>query len=40
MLRFFAGRLVRLVGVLIAITIASFLFMHAIPGDPVTLRLG
>ncbi|HTD33304.1 MAG TPA: ABC transporter permease, partial [Candidatus Elarobacter sp.] len=40
MLRFFAGRLVRLVGVLVAITVASFLFMHAIPGDPVTLRLG
>ena len=26
--------------VLVAITIASFAFMHAIPGDPVTLRLG
>jgi peptide/nickel transport system permease protein len=40
MLPFFAGRLVRLVGVLLAITVASFLFMHAIPGDPVMLRLG
>ena len=40
MLRFLADRLVRLVLVLIAITIVSFLFMHAIPGDPVALRLG
>ena len=40
MLRFFVDRLVRLVLVLVAITVASFLFMHAIPGDPVALRLG
>ena len=40
MLRFFVDRLVRLVLVLIAITVVSFLFMHAIPGDPVILRLG
>ena len=40
MLRFFVDRLVRLAFVLLAITIASFLFMHAIPGDPVALRLG
>ena len=40
MLRFLAERLVRLVAVLIAITVVSFLFMHAIPGDPVALRLG
>ncbi|MEA2687687.1 MAG: peptide/nickel transport system permease protein [Candidatus Eremiobacteraeota bacterium] len=40
MLRFVADRLVRLVLVLIAITIVSFLFMHAIPGDPIALRLG
>jgi peptide/nickel transport system permease protein len=40
MLRFFVDRLVRLALVLIAITVVSFLFMHAIPGDPVTLRLG
>jgi peptide/nickel transport system permease protein len=26
--------------VLVAITVASFAFVHAIPGDPVTLRLG
>ena len=31
---------VRLVCVLLAITVVSFLFMHAIPGDPVALRLG
>jgi len=40
MLRFFVDRLARLVLVLIAITVVSFLFMHAIPGDPVILRLG
>lgn len=40
MLRFLAERLVRLVAVLFAITVVSFLFMQAIPGDPVTLRLG
>ena len=40
MLRFLADRLVRLVVVLLAITVVSFLFMHAIPGDPVALRLG
>ena len=40
MLRFLAERLVRLVLVLVAITVVSFAFMHAIPGDPVTLRLG
>jgi len=39
-LRFLADRLVRLVVVLLAITVVSFLFMHAIPGDPVALRLG
>jgi ABC-type dipeptide/oligopeptide/nickel transport system permease component len=37
---FFLRRLVRLVGVLAAITLASFAFMQAIPGDPVLLRLG
>ena len=40
MLRFVVERLVRLVLVLLAITVASFLFMHAIPGDPIALRLG
>src|SRR6202163_2704936 len=40
MLRFFVDRLVRLLLVLVAITVVSLLFMHAIPGDPVTLRLG
>ena len=40
MLRFLVDRLVRLVLVLFAITVVSFLFMHAIPGDPVALRLG
>jgi peptide/nickel transport system permease protein len=37
---FLVRRLVRLVGVLAAITLLSFAFMQAIPGDPVTLRLG
>jgi peptide/nickel transport system permease protein len=40
MARFLVDRLVRLVLVLFAITVVSFLFMHAIPGDPVALRLG
>jgi peptide/nickel transport system permease protein len=40
MLRFLVDRLIRLVLVLIAITVVSFLFMHAIPGDPIALRLG
>jgi peptide/nickel transport system permease protein len=33
-------RAVRLVLVLLGITVVSFLFLHLIPGDPVTLRLG
>ena len=40
MVRFLVDRLVRLVLVLFAITVVSFLFMQAIPGDPVALRLG
>jgi peptide/nickel transport system permease protein len=40
MLRFLIDRIIRLVAVLFAITVASFLFLHAIPGDPVVLRLG
>jgi peptide/nickel transport system permease protein len=40
MVRFVVDRVVRLVLVLVAITVVSFLFMHAIPGDPVALRLG
>jgi peptide/nickel transport system permease protein len=37
---FLVRRLVRLVAVLASITLASFAFMQAIPGDPVMLRLG
>jgi len=37
---FLIRRLVRLAAVLAAITLASFAFVQAIPGDPVTLRLG
>jgi peptide/nickel transport system permease protein len=40
MARFVAVRTLRLVFVLIAITIVSFAFMKAIPGDPVAIRLG
>ena len=40
MLRFAVSRLVRLALVLVAITVVSFAFMRAIPGDPATLRLG
>jgi peptide/nickel transport system permease protein len=38
--RFIAVRAARLAGVLVAITIVSFAFMKAIPGDPVAIRLG
>jgi peptide/nickel transport system permease protein len=38
--RFVWERLVRLVMVLAAITVISFLFMHLIPGDPAIIRLG
>lgn len=40
MTKFLIDRVIRLIFVLLAITVASFLFMHAIPGDPVQLRLG
>ncbi|GAC1302630.1 MAG: ABC transporter permease subunit [Vulcanimicrobiaceae bacterium] len=40
MAAFALRRIVRLALVLVAITLASFAFMQAIPGDPVTLRLG
>jgi peptide/nickel transport system permease protein len=37
---FVLDRCVRLVLVLLAITIVSFLFLHLIPGDPIAIRLG
>lgn len=40
MTAFVVRRILRLIGVLVAITLASFAFMQAIPGDPVALRLG
>ncbi|HVA37743.1 MAG TPA: ABC transporter permease [Candidatus Dormibacteraeota bacterium] len=40
MARFVAQRILRLVAVLVTITVVSFFFMHAIPGSPVTVRLG
>jgi peptide/nickel transport system permease protein len=40
MIAFIADRLVRLVLVLLAITVISFLFLHLIPGDPIAIRLG
>lgn len=40
MIRFVVERVVRLTIVLVAITVVSFAFLHAIPGDPATLRLG
>ena len=40
MLAFLVRRVARLIAVLFAITLASFAFMHLVPGDPVTLRLG
>ncbi|MBV8600355.1 MAG: ABC transporter permease [Candidatus Eremiobacteraeota bacterium] len=40
MARFLIERAVRLLAVLVAITVLSFLFLHLIPGDPATIRLG
>ena len=40
MIAFVVDRCVRLVLVLLAITIVSFLFLHLIPGDPIAIRLG
>src|ERR1700761_5816422 len=40
MIKFVLDRIVRLVLVLIAITVVSFLFLHLIPGDPIAIRLG
>jgi peptide/nickel transport system permease protein len=40
MIAFIADRVVRLVLVLLAITVISFLFLHLIPGDPIAIRLG
>jgi peptide/nickel transport system permease protein len=37
---FIVERTVRLVLVLVAITVISFLFLHLIPGDPIAIRLG
>lgn len=40
MTRFVVTRAIRLIAVLIAITLFSFLFLNLIPGDPATVRLG
>ncbi len=40
MIAFIVERTVRLVLVLVAITVISFLFLHLIPGDPIAIRLG
>ena len=40
MVAFVVDRCVRLVLVLLAITVVSFLFLHLIPGDPIAIRLG
>jgi ABC-type dipeptide/oligopeptide/nickel transport system permease component len=40
MIAFVVDRCVRLVLVLLAITVVSFLFLHLIPGDPIAIRLG
>lgn len=40
MIAFAVDRCVRLVFVLVAITLVSFLFLHLIPGDPIAIRLG
>lgn len=40
MARFVLERMVRMFLVMIVLTVVSFLFINAIPGDPVTMRLG
>lgn len=40
MARFVAQRVLRLAAVLVTITVASYFFMHVIPGNPITVRLG
>jgi len=40
MARFVVQRSIRLVCVLVAITLFSFLFLNLVPGDPATVRLG
>ncbi len=40
MARFLVSRLIRLVLVLLSITLISFFFVRAIPGDPAAIRLG
>jgi peptide/nickel transport system permease protein len=40
LIAFAVERCVRLVLVLFAITVVSFLFLHLIPGDPISIRLG
>jgi peptide/nickel transport system permease protein len=40
MARFVLERCLRLVAVLVAITLLSFLFLNLVPGDPATVRLG
>lgn len=40
MVAFAVDRCVRLVFVLLAITLVSFLFLHLIPGNPIAIRLG
>jgi peptide/nickel transport system permease protein len=40
MLAFAVDRCARLVLVLLAITVVSFVFLHLIPGDPIAIRLG
>jgi peptide/nickel transport system permease protein len=38
--RFVVERVIRLIAVLVAITVLSFVFLTLIPGDPATIRLG
>jgi|SRR5579872_570292 len=40
MARFVVQRILRLAGVLVTIIVVSYFFMHVIPGDPITVRLG
>lgn len=40
MLRYLAGRMVEMVPVLIMMSLAAFLLIHLVPGDPVRINLG
>jgi len=40
MLRFLLSRVTLIVPTFMAVTLASFLLIHAVPGDPIEVRVG